>query len=265
MLRTKCPIAGLACLALAACSDPSPLHGLEDVGQDTVERTSHGDYLVLVSGESAFLAGLEAPKPNGPFAQPPPFAQESARLLHDLASGQAVQFYSENLPKSLNSPDSLQVEIIGVDTPPLWLNREMVAQGGARVRLSIRSDSDVASSLLAAERRARREGLGLWADKTYAPKQASEVEDSFEGYLLVEGRLGRRTRAGGRPFGYPDTGGLDCYRYFEGTDLRASVFSDARSVCTLPEGTLVRLRGWKRSSLLVNVGYHVERLDEGDP
>jgi hypothetical protein len=65
-----------------------------------------------------------------------------------------------------------------------WVQREMIAQGQARVGARV-GDPACAKDLLAAEDAAREAKLGLWADPVYALRRA----DDAAGLRAVQGRF----------------------------------------------------------------------------
>ena len=75
--------------------------------------------------------------------------------------------------------------------PDLRLNREIVARGGARVR--VYPDTSIANApLLAAEREARAANIGLWGTGAYRIPQATHLPQAFERFQLVEGVVAQR-------------------------------------------------------------------------
>lgn len=84
----------------------------------------------------------------------------------------------------------------------LWVERELVGAGWARVMPSESEDACL-PQLLAAEAQARRSGLGLWADPYYAVLPATnraDFADRAETRVIVKGRITSRGAAGSRVY-----------------------------------------------------------------
>lgn len=250
---------GLAALTLVmACSARSPLHDMQAGEHGRVVRVIDGDALVLDTGQSVRLVGIEAPALYPPSGKADAYAAEARRLLEDLAMGREVQLYYPGLTRDRYDRALAHVRTADGAGPALWLNLEMLERGAARLRLYPDTDGG-AEALIEAEADARADRRGLWAWRDYEAKPAAGIARSERGFLLVEGRLGG-------PADLPRENRREtlCARQFEGSKLVMDVAFSARSVCGLAEGTAITARGWVyRGRLELVHPLHVERGGTG--
>jgi len=149
----------MALAALAACSAPDPLADTQLGEHGRVVRVIDGDEMVLDTGQSVRLVGIEAPA--GPYKdrEGAPFLKESRRMLEDMALGREMQLFYAGLTRDRYDRALAHVMTTDALGPDLWLNREMVERGGARVYPDMAGANDL---LLAPEAEARAAGRGLW-------------------------------------------------------------------------------------------------------
>ena len=228
----------LALGVLAGCQPRQPLPDMQPGEIGRVVRVIDGDAFVLHTGQSVRLVGIEAPalRPRG--RDPDPYAVEAARALEDIVMGRQVQLFYPGLTR--DRYDRALAHVVTVDGagPKVWLNRELVARGAARVRLyadtSVRGDE-----LLAVEADARESGTGLWTKRDYAIVASQDVSASDRGFMLVRARLGpAREAASDR------RGARACVRRVADGDLIIDIRPEAASLCQAPDGTDYVLRGW---------------------
>lgn len=221
---------------LAACGGPSGPAGLEPGETGRVVRVIDGDALVLDTGQSVRLVGLEAPAFGRDGRADSPHAAESRRMLEDMVLGRRVQLYYAGLTR--DRYDRALAHLVTTDRlgPRLWVNREMIARGGARVR----AWPDTARGLeplIEAEAEAVTAGAGLWALAAYRVADARDTEAPERGFLIVDGVLG------------PAHTGRDdetaCLRPLLASGLTVSVEPTAMTVCDMDAGQRVRVRGWQ--------------------
>ena len=249
----------LAVLFLAAgCAPASPLEDMEPGEEGRVVRVIDGDALVLHTGQSVRLVGIEAPAPARRDRAGEPHAEESARMLEDLVMGRKVQLFYPGLTR--DRYDRALAHVVTADGvgPDYWVNLELVRRGAARVRLYPDTDGG-GETLVNEEARARLDQAGLWHSRAYTPMQAWEVEAGFRGFAIVEGVLGETAK---RPEEERYRSIL-CSRRLEGADLIVDMTFTSRPACQTPAGTAVRVRGWtdeKRMELVHPL--HLERLNE---
>ena len=79
-------ICGLVIL-LAACGGRSPLPDMQPGETGRVVNVIDGDALVLDTGQSVRLVGIEAPALNPRYGDPAPYAEQAKRGLEDLVLG----------------------------------------------------------------------------------------------------------------------------------------------------------------------------------
>lgn len=98
-------------------------------------RVIDGDALVLDTRQSVRLIGIEAPARPYKDRVGAPYFEESRRMLEDMALGREVQLFYAGLTR--DRYDRALAHVVTTDAlgPDLWLNREMVARGGARMRV----------------------------------------------------------------------------------------------------------------------------------
>lgn len=151
-----------ACLAfavaLAACSAPKdPVDGLAIGERGRVVRVLDDDALVLDTGQSVRLIGIEAPAAPNRTREGEPGYDTAKRLLEDMVLGREVELHYGGLTR--DRYDRALAHVVTTDAlgPRLWLNAEMVKKGGARVR--VYPDTAAANApLIKMESKAREEG-----------------------------------------------------------------------------------------------------------
>ena len=225
------------CLPLAACGRPDPLAGLQPGERGRVVRVIDGDALVLDTGQSVRLVGIEAPA--GPYRdrKGEPFHEEARRMLEDMTLGREVELFYAGLTRDRYDRALAQVRTTDALGPALWLNAEMLTRGGARMR--VYPDTAAGSeSFPALETAARKDGTGLWKLATYKVPDAAALPDPFERFQLVEGTVS--DMAGSDAFG------TACDLRLDGSALVLAVATAAAQHCQLAEGTRVLARGYVR-------------------
>lgn len=226
-----------------------------------------GDTLVLDSGLEVRLVGIQAPKL--PLGRPDftawPLAEEAKAALERMALGQAAQLRYGGARRDRYGRALAHVEILPEDGETLWLQREMVASGLARV-YSFADNRQCVGALMNVERDARKSGLGLWPDPYYAIRPATDpgLATRHDVYDLVEGRVVSVGERG--PIAYLDFG-RDWSTDFTAVvtaEAIAALAEDGIAVAAL-RGQRVRLRGWIEShdgpSLRVTHPEQLELLD----
>ncbi|MBN9025937.1 MAG: thermonuclease family protein [Rhizobiales bacterium] len=203
-----------------------------------------GDTLVLDSGLEVRLVGIQAPKL--PLGRPDftawPLAEEAKTALERMALGQAAQLRYGGARRDRYGRALAHVEILPEDGEVLWLQREMVASGLARV-YSFADNRQCVGALMKVERDARKSGLGLWPDPYYAIRPATDpgLATRHDEYDLVAGRVVSVGERG------------------------PTLAEDGIAVAAL-RGQRVRLRGWIEShdgpSLRVTHPEQLELLDQ---
>jgi endonuclease YncB( thermonuclease family) len=246
-------VVGLILLCLAGCAPALPFPDMEPGETGRVVRVIDGDALVLDTGQTVRLVSIEAPAMYRRSEDPAPHAGESTRLLEDLALGRRVRLYYPGITRDRYDRALAHVMTIDGTGPTLWLNYEMVARGGAWVRL-YPSTAQSGQALLEAEAIARAERLGLWALAAYRPVDAAGLSEKIQGFRIVSGTLGERLTID------PDQRYAPaCRRALEGAALTLSVRRAAASTCGLSSGRAVTLRGYVSDGTLdLSHPWHLE-------
>lgn len=206
-----------------------------------VVRVIDGDSLVLNTGQTVRLVGLEAPSFGRRDRPDQPHATESHRLLEDLTLGREVQLYYGGLTR--DRYDRALAHLVTDDGlgPRLWINRELLARGGARFRAYPDTERGL-DPLRLAEADAIADAAGLWRERDYAIEDARDLQEADRGFLITHAILGARAPARGED----DI----CWRDFLGSQIGMGVAPAAMAACDLPAGLRVRVRGWHNSGRL---------------
>lgn len=239
---------------LSACSSAKdPLDDLAVGERGRVVRVLDGDALVLDTGQSVRLVGIEAPA--APYRDRAGDAgyDEAKRILEDMVLGREVELRYGGLTR--DRYDRALAHVVTTDAlgPRLWLNAEMIRKGGARVR--VYPDTAAANApLLALEANARQDRRGLWDDGVWPIHDAADLPTSAERFQLVEAIAGDMTSSRER-FAVCDVA-------LQGSSLVLEIDKAAAELCQLPEGTRLRARGFLRDGRLeITHPLNLEKLD----
>lgn len=253
-MRKTAGIIAIALFAIASCSGKAPLDEMQPGERGRVVRVIDGDALVLDTGQSVRLVGVEAPSPGGRYGDGEPYARESARMLEDMVMGREVRLYYPGLTRDRYDRALAHLKTADAAGPTLWVNLQLVKRGAVRVRLYPDTDRGGAF-LLEAERKARETEEGLWAESAYAIRPAGRIGDDARGFMLVDATLGEPT---GRPGEEERT--ILCSRTLQEAGLVLDIAFSAREACDLSAGTRVHMRGWVSSGRMELVHpLHIEK------
>lgn len=242
---------------LAACAKPHPLDALQPGEHGRVVRIIDGDALVLDTGQSVRLTGIEAPARPYKERAGDPFQQEARRMLEDMALGREVQLFYAGLTRDRYDRALAQVRTTDALGPDLWLNAEMLRRGGARMRI-YPDTAGGSESFPALEAEARDDRRGLWAKQAYRVAEAAALPESFDRFQLVRGTI---TGMAG-----VDEYGTSCALSLRGSPLQLDIANAAAAFCQLPEGTLVLARGYvKDRHMEVSHGLNLQTLPPSSP
>lgn len=250
-------ISGLIALfTLAACSPASPLDAMQPGERGRVVRVIDGDALVLDTGQSVRLVGIEAPYGGGRDGDAAPFGEEATRSLEDLVMGRKVQLFYPGLTRDRYDRALAHVVTDDAAGPDYWVNLELVRRGDVRVRLYPDTDGGGAE-LLGAESEAREDERGLWRLIAYDIAGAGDVDADARGYMLVEGTIGAEA-----PLPEEEYRRTLCARRMKDSDFIIDMAFTSRPACETPEGTRVLVRGWTKEKRMELVHpLHLEILD----
>ncbi len=224
-------------LLLAACGASGTPANLQLGERGRVVRVIDGDALVLDTGQSVRLAGIEAPAGPSKGREGEAFHAEAKRMLEDMVLGREVQLAYGGLTRDRYDRALAQVRTVDALGPTFWLNGEMVQRGGARVRVY----PDTAAGcegLVGLENRARRDKAGLWSLRVYEVAEAEALPAEFERFQLVTGKV--TAMEGSEGFGSV------CGLSLEGSPLVLEIKTGAAAYCQLASGTRVLARGYVR-------------------
>lgn len=240
-MRRASAVIGLV-FALAACGAPKdPLDELAVGERGRVVRVLDGDALVLDTGQSVRLVGIEAPAAPYRDREGDTGYEKSKRILEDMVLGREVELRYGGLTR--DRYDRALAHVVTTDAlgPRLWLNAEIVRKGGARVR--VYPDTAAANGpLLDLETKARAESRGLWSDGVWTIHDAAALPVDAERFQLVEG-IAAGMKGSDERFAVCDVS-------LKGSSLVLEVQKAAAELCQLPDGTRIRARGFLRDGRL---------------
>lgn len=219
----------------------------------TANEAIDGDTIRLANGKELRLMGLLAPKDDEPLAE------AAKKALDRLVRGKKIVLAAEAPPDRYGRRRA-QAVLHGSDT---WLQAEMLIRGLARV--ATQTDAAAATDqLLALERSAREQRQGLWADKRYQIRAASQFIPAGR-FEIVEGQLLTVGRGTGKSY-------LNFGADWK-TDFTITVDTEANKRLRQAKITLKKLEGQKlrvRGYVLLTNGpmielSHPEQLELLDP
>ena len=223
-----------------------------------VVRIQQGDALALNTGQVVRLVGLEAPRRGRSGQTDAPYAQESLRALEDLALGRQVRLCYPGRTRDRYDRALAHVLTLDGKGEKLWINKEMVRSGAARVRF-YPDTLGVADMLLSAESEARSDRVGLWSDARGRPQPAETFEIWPDGFRLVTSRLGP-VLSDSQPRSETRDG---CERALTDSRLRLHIEPAASALCLAPAGQSYLLRGWiSENRLNLTLAEHAQLLAE---
>lgn len=220
---------------LGACAPSDPLSDLQTGERGRVVRVIDGDALVLSTGQSVRLIGIEAPA--GPYKDrdAAPFYAESRRILEDLSLGREVELRYAGLTR--DRYDRALAHVITTDRlgARYWLNAEMIRRGGARVR--VYPDTALLNGpLIPLEDQARKATQGIWSLEEYRIIRSENIPEHFDRFRIVEGAVVDRA--------FADQPRSSCRLVLAGSKLMLDIRRSASSLCQTPSGSMIRARGW---------------------
>ena len=235
----------VAAVVLSMSGSGWACEGLRPGPKGTVTSVTDGDTVLLDNGLTVRLIGMQAPKlPLGREDFPTwPKADEAKARLEALVLGKSVEIRHGG--ETRDRYDRVLGQLVVTTEPELWVQRQMVAEGLARV-YSFPDNRACLAELMAAETSARTMKLGIWADPYYLVRRADRPADlsgRLGHYELVEGRVLLADEAQGRVY---LNFGRSWKEDFTAVIDRAALQLFSRSgVDPLKfEGAIVRIRGW---------------------
>ena len=252
-----------AAACMGACSAPLCPSAMQPGEQGRIVRIIDGDALVLHTGQSVRLVGIDAPQLTRPGEPQDDNALKSKRYLEDLALGREVQLCYPGLTR--DRYDRALAHVVTTDQlgPPRWLNRDSVAAGMARVRL-FPDTLGAVETLYAAETQARKEVRGLWKSAAYQLLAAKDISPNLAGFTLVQASFAGPAL----PLPGGESATNACRRAVAGSDLIIQIDTSARALCAAPADRPYLMRGWlANGQLRIRVEAHARPivLDEDIP
>ena len=173
-------------LVLMALSGLGPTAAAQPVGEVTVARALDGESVVLEDGRAVRLAGIRAPRPEGPDdALGEALALAAREALARLAAGRRC-----TLDLVAATPDRYGrlVARLACAPDPGDLAAALAGAGQAMV-FPGPGEADAAAPLYAIEEAARAAGRGLWASGRYDVLAADAVDAPPGRLVIVRGRV----------------------------------------------------------------------------
>ncbi|MDA0341477.1 MAG: thermonuclease family protein [Proteobacteria bacterium] len=157
---------------------------LEPTGAQTIETVGATGTLSAKGGQEIRLAGLGLPKPA--LGQDPaaPLAEAVRQVLADLLVGRTVTLYHG--ARRRDRYDRVLAHLCLQDGT--WLQGWLLGRGHAWVATT-RQAADLATEMLAIERKARAERSGIWGDRHFRIRNPHETRRDIDTFQIVEGRV----------------------------------------------------------------------------
>lgn len=156
-----------------------------------------GDTLFLNTGEEVRLVGIQAPKlPLGRKGFTAwPLAAEAKQALTEITLGKQVQLYTGQTQIDRHGRVLAHILVVENDNDPVWVQRELLNRGLARV-YSFSDNRDGVLPLLQVEQKARAATQGIWAVPYYHMLSAQNIANAVKSrtyfgnrFELVEGQV----------------------------------------------------------------------------
>lgn len=210
-----------------------------------VTNVIDGETLALSDGKAVRLVGILAPHASdAASAGSWPPAEAAIAHLRDRVLGKSVQLKSRGRGRDRYGRYLAHVYVETADGTR-WLQEDVLRAGHGRAA-SLAGSEACLRELISAERVAREGKLGLWAQATYAVRDASRPAD-FDGardrFVVAEGRVLKAAKASK---GLYLNFGEDRYRDVSVLVANSLLKEDAQRTAALSaaSGLRVRVRGW---------------------
>lgn len=163
------------------------LDDLPSGGAARVTTVIDGDTVVLDDGRQVRLVGIQAPKLalGRVDFQPWPLGEEAKAYLETLVDGKTVELRLGAQP--MDRHGRVLAHLRGADDGA-WLQGALLAAGLARV-YTFADNRQLAREMLALERQARADRLGLWGLPYYALRDPDNARHDVDTFQVVEGRV----------------------------------------------------------------------------
>jgi micrococcal nuclease len=212
-----------------------------------VTKIIDGDTFVIDRGREVRLVGLQAPKlPLGRRGFDPwPLGDEAKRALNEIALGKTVRLMYGGSREDRHGRILAHILILEDEAQKskgTWLAGEMISRGMARV-YTFRDNRSCAVELLAVEKVARDEGLGIWSDKFYRVRSSDKVDKDVDTFQLVEGEVqAAAMRSNGAYLDFGQDWRTDFSLYIAKRNLKRFEKADLNIMSLAHQN--IRVRGW---------------------
>lgn len=195
------PLLFATLLLLAACGPQ--IGELERGEEGRVVRVFAGDTLLLEDGSRVFLAEIDAPSGEAPYAAQSQGELEALALHREVLLAYGGERRWVGRPRDgEDAPREAAIAHVFVKSEGgrwFWLQHELVSRGAAFVRARANNHARV-DELLALEARARQAERGMWRQRAYRPLTVrSASAAAFEAnancmsgaapFRIIEGRI----------------------------------------------------------------------------
>ncbi len=162
-------LAAAAVLLIAACGPQ--IGDLERGEEGRVVRAYAGDTLELADGTRVFLAEIDAPRGDAPYAAQAQGELESLAVHREVLLTYGGERRWVGRPREGEAPREAAIAHVFVKSEGgrwFWLQHELVSRGAAYVRARPGNHAR-AAELMEIEQRARATERGMWAERAYRP------------------------------------------------------------------------------------------------
>ena len=213
---------------------------LQPAGETRVVGVVNGATVLLGTGDTARLAGVDAPRLQPRDGRLPTHAEASRQALAALVLDRPVSLFHAG-----RRTDRYGRLIVHLFVDRRWVQGALVSAGHVRVR-SYADNRPRIAELLKREALARKAGRGLWAHDRYAVRTPETVRRDPGSWQIVEGRV--KAVAALRSVTYLNFGADWRTDFTVRIDARARrLFRSAGIDLKALEGRTIRVRGWVRS------------------
>lgn len=190
MCRVLSAVFALVVLVVCPSAHADSPSDLPDGGQARVLSVLDGDTVVLANARHVRLVGIQAPKlPLGrPNFKAWPLGEDAKAALEKMVLGKMLTLRLAPAPEDRHGRVLAHVTTQAAAVGDLWLQGEMLKRGLARV-YTFPDNRILATEMLALERQARGDGIGIWALPYYGVRTPDNVRHDIGTFQIVEGRV----------------------------------------------------------------------------
>lgn len=160
---------------------------LVETGSGRIKEVINPMTLRLEDGRIISLTGLDFPDLD--FYEPGPFAVTAQKILKDMLEDKEVLIYqTQNAKHGRFNRMGYHIAQLKIMNNNLWVQGIVLKLGLARMRTTY-ENAEMASQMLAAEKEARTQNLGIWEIDGYAVIPDSKADRNIGSYQIVEGKV----------------------------------------------------------------------------